>query len=111
QFFHSGGISMQYAVWGTGKTPLLAFHGFSRSHRDYTAFTKNMSAEFTIYAFDLSFHEATTIGDRKPDKEPLQPEELKTFFENFLNHIQADKAWLMGYSLGGRIALKLAETM
>lgn len=102
---------MQYAVWGKGKTPLLAFHGFSRSHRDYTSFTKNLSAEFTIYAFDLFFHEATTIGDRKPDNEPLQPEELETFFENFLNQIHADKAWLMGYSLGGRIALKLAEIM
>lgn len=111
QLFHSGGISMQYATWGTGKTPLLAFHGFSRSRRDYASFTKNLQEEFTIYAFDLFFHETSSIGDRKPDKEPLQPEELKTFFENFLKHIHAGKAWLMGYSLGGRIALKLAEIM
>ena len=111
QLFHSGGITMQYAVWGSGKTPLLAFHGFSRSQRDYASFTTNLRDEFTIYAFDLFFHENTTIGDRKPDKKPLQPEELKTFFENFLKHIHADKAWLMGYSLGGRIALKLAEIM
>lgn len=111
QLFHSGGISMQYAIWGAGKTPLLAFHGFSRSHRDYASFTKNLQQEFTVYAFDLFFHETTTIGDRIPDKDPLQPEELKTFFEEFLNHIHADKAWLMGYSLGGRIALKLAEVM
>ena len=102
---------MQYATWGRGKTPLFAFHGFSRSQRDYASFTKNLQEKFTIYAFDLFFHESTSIGNRSPDKEPLQPEELKTFFEEFLKHIQADKTWLIGYSLGGRIALKLAEIM
>lgn len=102
---------MQYATWGTGKIPLLAFHGFSRSHRDYAPFTKNLHTEFTIYAFDLYFHEAASIGNRAPDKEPLKPGELKSFFEEFLKYIEADKAWLIGYSLGGRIALKLAEIM
>ncbi len=102
---------MQYATWGTGKTPLLASHGFSRSHRDYASFTKNLQEEFTVYAFDVFFHESTSIGDREPDKGPFQPEELKTCFEEFLKYIEADKAWLMGYSLGGRIALKLAEIM
>ncbi len=111
QFFHSCGLSMQYATCGSGKNVLLAFHGFSRSHRDYVSFTKNLRADFTIYAFDIFFHEGTTIGSRQPDKEPLKPEELKTFFADFLNFIQADKAWLMGYSLGGRIAMKLAEIM
>lgn len=102
---------MQYATWGRGKTALLAFHGFSRSHRDYKSFTKNLHDDFTIYAFDLFFHETTSIGDRIPDKEPLLPEELKLFFKEFLNFIDSDKVWLMGYSLGGRIALKLAEIM
>ncbi len=102
---------MQYATWGSGNSVLLAFHGFNRSHRDFEHFTKNLHGEFTIYAFDLFFHESTTIGSRKPDKSPLEPEELKTFFEEFLKFIGADKAWLMGYSLGGRISLKLAEIM
>ena len=111
QFFHSGGLSMQYATWGTGKNVLLAFHGFSRSHRDFLSFTKNLQSDFTIYAFDIFFHEDTTIGNRQPDKDPLLPEELKTFFTDFLNSINAYKVWLMGYSLGGRIALKMAEIM
>ena len=102
---------MQYATWGTGKYVLLAFHGFSRSHRDFVSFTKNLDSDFTVYAFNLFFHEDSSIGNREPDKDPLRPEELKTYFEEFLKFIKTDKVWLMGYSLGGRISLKLTEIM
>jgi|SRR5690554_1789785 len=111
QLFHSGGLSMQYAERGNGKHALFAFHGFGRSHRDFNSFCQNLHDDFTIYSFDIFFHEATDIGNRKPDKEPLQPEELKAYFKDFMSFINADKAWLMGYSLGGRIALKMAELM
>ena len=111
QLFHSGGLSMQYATWGSGKNVLLTFHGFSRSHRDFVSFTQNLDSDFTIYAFDLFFHKSASIGKRKADKDPLRPAELKTYFEEFLKFINTDKVWLMGYSLGGRISLKLAEIM
>lgn len=102
---------MQYAVRGNGKHALITFHGFGRSHRDFNSFGKNLHDDFTIYSFDLFFHENTSIGDRKPDKEPLQPEELKAYFEDFMDFIKTDKVWFMGYSLGGRVALKMAEIM
>ena len=102
---------MQYAVSGYGKHALITFHGFGRSHRDFNSFGKNLHDDFTIYSFDIFFHESTSIGDRKPDKEPLKPEELQAYFEDFMGFIKVDKIWLMGYSLGGRIALKMAEIM
>jgi|SRR5690554_4787905 len=111
QLFHSGGLSMQYSVRGYGKQVLFTFHGFGRSHRDFQTFCKSLYDEFTIYSFDIFFHENTTIGDRKPDKEPLQPEELKAYFAAFMKSINSEKIWIMGYSLGGRVALKMAEIM
>lgn len=111
QFFHNGELSMQYTVAGHGQYALLIFHGFGRSHRDFTAFVENLHPIFTIYAFDIFFHEGSNIGNRKPDANPLKPEELKEYIQKFMQHIGAEKIWMMGYSLGGRIALKIAEIM
>lgn len=102
---------MQYVVSGHGKYPLLIFHGFGRSYRDFTTFTKNLHDDFTLYAFNIFFHEESNIGTRKPDTEPLHPEELKEFIQKFMEHIQADKIWMMGYSLGGKFVMKIAEIM
>lgn len=102
---------MQYSKWGHGKHVLIAFHGFGRSYTDFIPFTAELESVFTIYGFDLFFHDESNIGNRKPDKEPLEPSELTEYFEAFLESIETTEVWLMGYSLGGRIALKLAELM
>lgn len=111
EFFNNGELYVEYAKWGHGPHVLIAFHGFGRNYSDFIPFTQALESDFTIYGVDLFFHGNSNIGDRAPDKDPLTPEELKTFFSRFLAHINTDACWLMGYSLGGRIALKIAELM
>lgn len=111
QSYRYGDFHLNYAQWGTGPHALLAFHGYGRSHRDFEEFVKPWQNIFTIYAFDLPYHEDSIVEDRRADKKPWKPKELRGIFAGFLSEISADKAWLMGYSLGGRVALKLAELM
>lgn len=102
---------MHYSKWGHGKQVLIAFHGFGRSYTDFIPFTVELESVFTIYGFDLFFHGESTIGERKPDSNPLKPEELEAYLDAFLTHIEAEEIWLLGCSLGGRICLKIAELM
>lgn len=102
---------MQYAKWGHGSEVLIAFHGFGRNYTDFIPFTAALESTFTIYGFNLFFHGESSIGHRVPDKEPLQPAELAKYFCAFLESIDHPKAYFMGYSLGGRIALVLSEYM
>lgn len=111
EFFNNRELTMHYSKWGHGEHVLIAFHGFGRSYTDFIPFTTELESVFTIYGFDLFFHGDSNIGDRKPDKEPLEPSELGDYFDAFLKSIEASEVWLMGYSLGGRIVLKLAELL
>src|SRR5690606_4700241 len=56
-------------------------------------------------AFDLPFHGQSTFAENTE----LSKEELNDLFESFLKKEQIDKISLMGYSLGGRVALCLLE--
>jgi len=111
KLFTHGEIHLNYAVWGEGNQPLLAFHGFGRTHADFIRFTRPFNETFKVYAFDIFFHGKSDIGKRSPDVDPLSKQELKELFEAFLNHEKLSSTSLMGYSLGGRICMCIAEVM
>ena len=111
KLFTHGEIRLNYAVWGDGNQPLLAFHGFGRTHADFIRFTRPFHQTFKVYAFDIFFHGESDMSGRSPDGEPLSKGELKELFEAFLIHENLSSASLMGYSLGGRICMCIAEVM
>lgn len=110
-FFNTGELRVHYATWGKGKHCLIAFHGFGRTHGDFIRFTRPLKDVFTVYAMDIFFHGESHISGREPDSAPLSVNEFQAFVLAFMDHIGCDKAWLMGYSLGGRLAMKIAELL
>ena len=102
---------MHFLRSGTGPNALIALHGFGRSSADFVRFTRPLNKVFTVYAADIFFHGKSTVERIAPDRNPLTPEEFTAFFSAFFDHIGADKVWLMGYSLGGRLAMVLAQNM
>lgn len=111
KLFTHGELRLHYAVWGNGSQPLLAFHGFGRTHADFIRFTGPFHDTFKVYSFDIFFHGKSHIGERSPDGKPLSKAELKELIEAFLNHENLTHAALMGYSLGGRICMCIAEVL
>lgn len=109
KFFHNGGLCVEYGVWGQGPEVLFAFHGFGRTYSDFIGFTEPLTKKYTIYGINIFFHGESNIGDRNVDKNPIQPQEFAFFFEAFIQSLEKEKVALMGYSLGGRIAMKIAE--
>ena len=109
-FFTHGPTTLAYRSYGNGFAQVLAFHGFGRTSADFALFEPLLAERCTIHAFDLHFHgESSTPGERA--HEPFTPEELAAYFTAFADHMGVQRVTLLGYSLGGRIALSLLTTM
>jgi len=96
---------------GSGNTVILCFHGYGET-ADYFAFlTQLLSPEhYTLIAVDLPFHGKTVW------KEGLifLPADLQKITQLILEQsavTPGQKIILMGFSLGGRMALQLYQTM
>lgn len=98
---------LEYLVIGNGEKKALAFHGFGRTAEDYMVL-KSLKDKYTIYSFNLLHH-----GNSKflTNKQVWTKADLKELFEAFLNQNNIKITSLFAYSLGGKVALCLAELL
>jgi len=102
---------INYSVFGSGKQAVICFHGYGEDGNSYAFLEKYAGAEFTFIAIDLPFHGKTEW------KEGLNfsPNDLFEIIKNVQSkeiHRLAtsnSRLALMGFSLGGRIALSYYE--
>jgi len=107
-FFLSRNSSrIHYLLGGTGDKLLVCFHGYGESAESFAFLEESLGKDFTILAIDLPFHGETDW------KEGLffDPQELVALIGQMAAGRPGGdgKWWLMGYSMGGRIALSLLE--
>ena len=97
---------IHYTLWGTGNRILFAFHGYGESAGSFLFLQGSLSADFTVIAIDMPFHGETEW------KEGLlfPPHDLLALLEEIAAVLpgREDGWWLLGYSMGGRVALHLA---
>lgn len=96
-------------VFGDGPDAILCFHGFGIGAQDFQIFEKFLKNRYTFYAINNLFHGNSQVEDRNIEKEPLKPEELKDLIQGLQKKESIEKFSLLAYSLGGRMALKIAE--
>jgi len=102
---------MEYNSWGNGDRIILALHGFGRNLDDFKHFTAPFESEYSIYSVNIFFHGKSEIINRDPEKEPVSTDEFANFFEVFFDHINGQKISIIGYSLGGRLGMKITELL
>ena len=102
-------LSIHYTKFGSGPTKLFAFHGFARTGQDFALFEPYLKERYTIYAFDLFLHGKSSFPKDRIEEKPISEIELKHFFEALLARLSISDFALMGYSLGGKIALSLLQ--
>jgi len=115
---------LHYHRWGKGDKLLLCFHGYGESAASFAFLAEALSSEFTILAIDLPFHGETewnehpTAATRSTNPHipgqilPFTVNHLLSILENLLSTLDIPPAtplYLMGYSMGGRIALSLLQ--
>lgn len=108
--YFTHGPTLAYRTYGSGPLPLLAFHGFGRTGEDFHILQGSLGELCTVYAFDLHYHGHSPAEAIRADK-PFTPKELATYFAAFADELKAPKVSLLGYSLGGRIALNMLEQL
>ena len=107
-FLSNSQYTLPYRIYGTGSRMLLAFHGFGRTGEDFRIFERGLGADFTIFAFDLPYHGKGTVDSS--DKNPaFTKTDLYNLLDRFCKEKGIDRFSVMGYSLGGKIALGCLE--
>ncbi|SFC40737.1 Pimeloyl-ACP methyl ester carboxylesterase [Flexibacter flexilis DSM 6793] len=97
---------LSYVQYGDGQRVLLAFHGFGQNKNAWLSVAQALGNEYCIYSFDLFFHGESIWPN---SDEPIEKQDVKNIFEAFLQEKQIQQFGVMGFSLGAKIALCLAE--
>ncbi|QDK77136.1 alpha/beta hydrolase [Spirosoma sp. KCTC 42546] len=103
--FQVEGNGIAYQKIGNGPSILLAFHGFGQSGEIFRTLEASLGAQFTIFAIDLFFHGHSQYTGNQL----LKKHDWQRFIAAFLKDRHIDRFSLMGFSLGGRFSLALAE--
>lgn len=92
---------------GEGPELLICLHGFGESAATFSKLEPAMGHLFTLVSLDLPLHGQTVWQEQRDFK----PEDLVAIIRLILEQQQQTVFSLMGYSMGGRIALCVVERM
>ncbi|WP_225769298.1 alpha/beta fold hydrolase [Inquilinus sp. Marseille-Q2685] len=98
----AGGIGYYYEVHGQGE-PLLLLHGGLGSIDMFRPLLPALAAKRQVIAVDLQGHGRTPLGDR-----PIDLAAMGDDMATILRQLGVKQADVLGYSLGGGVAFRLA---
>ena len=97
------GLQIYYEIHGSGGTPLLLLHGGIVGSVTFAPLLPGLSANRQVITIDLQGHGHTRDIDR-----PLREETMADDVAGVLAHMEVEQADLLGYSMGGGVALQTA---
>jgi pimeloyl-ACP methyl ester carboxylesterase len=97
------GLNMYYEIHGSGGVPVVLLHGAYMSTGAMQPLLSDLAKSRQIIAVDLQGHGRTADIDR-----PLQYEQMADDVAALLKHLSISQADIVGYSMGGNVALQLA---
>lgn len=104
-YIHSGIQRLHYLQWGHGAQLLLAFHGYGNDADLFAPLAAQVAGRFTTIAVDLPHHGQSEW----PAAHPWTKEDLVAMVRAFMQERKVQQITLIGFSLGGRVCLTLAE--
>lgn len=96
------GNNLYYEIHGTGK-PLIMLHGGFGTFDMFTALSLALTLDHQVIGVDLYGHGRTAITDR-----PIRFEQMADDIAGLIQYLELEKSDLLGYSLGGAVALQTA---
>lgn len=103
-FVKAGDFKLHYLKMGSGPKLLIAFHGYGNDAALFNPFEKYLHREYTIYSVDLPHH-----GRSESDNIPMEKKDIIELVNNLAVEMKVEKVSLMGYSIGGRVCITIAE--
>ncbi len=96
------GIHLYYEIHGTGK-PVIMLHGGFGSFDMFSTLAPTLAQNHQVIGVDLYGHGRTALTDR-----PIDFEQMADDIAGLIDHLGLEKADLLGFSLGGAVALQTA---
>ncbi|HTD93393.1 MAG TPA: alpha/beta hydrolase [Chitinophagaceae bacterium] len=101
--------AVSYSILGRGPRPILCFHGFGESASLYSFLVDNEANSFTFICIDLPFHGKTEWRELLCTGDDLLTIIDDLFSLKELQSLRGKPLFLMGNSLGARVALSIYE--
>lgn len=104
--FDSNGVEIHYSMAGSG-SPVLLIHGLGASAQmnwGAPGILKALQERYQVIAMDVRGHGSSD----KPDNPQAYGLEMVKDVMRLLDHLKIKKAHIIGYSMGGMIAMKFA---
>ncbi|WP_336517282.1 alpha/beta hydrolase [Pollutibacter soli] len=95
---------IHYLCSGRGAEPLVCFHGFAETAASFRLLEKICGDIYSIYSFDMPFHGKTEWNEGLN----FTIDDLENIIKS-CDGLAGRKFSLMGYSMGGRVALSLYQ--
>lgn len=108
-YFSHQQFIIHYIEFGKGKELLFAFPGFGRQPDDFYMLEETFGEKYRIIAFSHFHHGKTEYPDKRINSHQIKPHELNEIFQAFALEKKIEKYALLGYSLGGKIALSILQ--
>lgn len=99
--FHTKGASYGYELTGKGETIVL-LHGFTGNKNTWDSFVNQWAKQFQVLTVDLPGHGETNVENER------SMNELCRDLNDLFNYLNVSSIHLLGYSMGGRVALSYA---
>jgi pimeloyl-ACP methyl ester carboxylesterase len=101
-FVQANGVNYYYEIHGRGE-PMLLLHGGLGSIEMFEPSVPMLAKQRQVIAVELHGHGRTTLGDR-----PISLIDMGDDMATVLKQLGYDKVDVMGYSMGGGVAFRLA---
>ena len=102
QYAEVNGINLYYETHGSGR-PIILLHGGLGSGEMFGPVMPMLAERHQVIAVDLQGHGRTADIDR-----PIDPRLMAGDIAALIDHLRLDKPDVVGYSLGGGVALQTA---
>ena len=96
---------------GEGTDVILCLHGFGRMAEDFAIFESLLRPNQCIVSVNLLAHGSSVFPAARISRKPLAKEEWSSLIAALLQSLNIERFHLAGYSMGGRMAMVLAEQM
>ena len=101
-----GTEQLHYLQKGTGKKLLIAFHGYGNTADIFTDLSQALKLSHICISVDLPHHGKSSWGNLY-----FTEDHAIALVKALMLQFKTDKVSLLGYSMGGRVCLKLVETI
>jgi pimeloyl-ACP methyl ester carboxylesterase len=111
-FLHLPGLGkVHFHEYGTGTKPLLAFHGYGMTGKQFHVLANSILPQYRVYGFDHFFHGNSELDNWTEEQilAGMPKAMVRNYIEEWFKIYGRQRFSVMAYSIGANIALILVE--